>query len=146
MAYMAEKRRRAIEYINNHPGRYTARSLRHVIFMWTGFWSFNRQYLEQEPFDPENIFFLTSLSILSFAGLYQGLREARTKFAAIAYVLVLLSFPIPYYLSHLDPGFRHPVDPLLTILASSAIGRWFGRSAVVPAAKEEQEEKDLVPG
>lgn len=145
IAYMAEKRRRAIEYINNHAGRYAIRSLRHVIFMWTGFWSFNRQYLEQEPFDPENIFFLTSLSILSFAGLYQGLREAHTKFTAIAYVLVLLSFPIPYYLSHLDPGFRHPVDPLLTILASSAIGRWFGRSGVVPAAKEEQEERDLVP-
>jgi hypothetical protein len=96
------------------------RSLRHVIFMWTGFWSFNRDYLRQEPFDPENICFLTLLSLLSIAGLYFMFREGRGATARL-YFLVLLSFPVPYYLSHLDPGFRHPVDPLLVILACFAL-------------------------
>jgi Dolichyl-phosphate-mannose-protein mannosyltransferase len=146
IGYMEEKRRRAIEYIENHPGRYAIRSLRHVVFMWTGFWSFNHEYLRQEPFDPENIFFLSSLSILSFAGLYRGIREARTKTVALAYLLVLLSFPVPYYLSHVDPGFRHPVDPLLTILACSAVGRWFRRPGVVTAAGERTDDKELVLG
>jgi hypothetical protein len=40
------------------------------------------------------------------------------------YCLVLLSFPVPYSLSHLDPGFRHPVDPLLVILACFAVTRF----------------------
>jgi hypothetical protein len=108
--------------------------------MWTGFWSFNRSYLQQEPYDPENIFFLSSVSILSLAGLYHRLRDAVTRSAAMAYLVVLLSFPIPYYLSHLDPGFRHPVDPLLTILACSAIMRWFYRPRTVVAAEEVEEE------
>ena len=120
LKYMAAKHNRAIDYIANHPEAYALRSLRHVIFMWTGFWSFNRDYLRQEPFDPENICFLTLLSLLSIAGLYFMFREGRGATARL-YFLVLLSFPVPYYLSHLDPGFRHPVDPLLVILACFAL-------------------------
>jgi 4-amino-4-deoxy-L-arabinose transferase-like glycosyltransferase len=118
--YMAAKRDRAIAYIATHPGAYALRSLRHAIFMWTGFWSFNRDYLRQEPFDPENICFLSLLSLLSIAGLYYMFREGRGTTARL-YFLVLFSFPVPYYLSHLDPGFRHPVDPLLVILACFAL-------------------------
>jgi 4-amino-4-deoxy-L-arabinose transferase-like glycosyltransferase len=140
ISYMAEKRRLAMAYIEHHPGRYAIRSVRRVVLMWTGFWSFNRSYLQQEPYDPENIFFLSSVSILALAGLYRGLREAGTRSTTMAYLVVVLSFPIPYYLSHLDPGFRHPVDPLLTILACSAIVRWFYHPRVVVAVKEEEEE------
>jgi hypothetical protein len=120
--YMAAKRRRAIDYITTHPGAYTWRSLRHVLFMWTGFWSFDPDYLRQEPFDPANICLLSVLSLLSIIGLYCMFREGRGT-TAMLYGLVLLAFPIPYYLSHLDPGFRHPVDPLLVILACFGAGR-----------------------
>ena len=125
---MAAKHDRAIDYIANHPWAYTLRSLRHGIFMWTGFWSFNQDYLRQEPFDPENICFLTLLSLLSIAGLYFMFREGRGVTARL-YFLVLLSFPVPYYLSHLDPGFRHPVDPLLVILACFALTQVPGPNA-----------------
>jgi 4-amino-4-deoxy-L-arabinose transferase-like glycosyltransferase len=135
-SYMAAKRRRAIVYIETHPGAYALRSLRHVVFMWTGFWSFNREYLRQEPFDPENICFLSLLSLLSIAGLYHMFREGR-RTTAMLYFLVLFSFPIPYCLSHLDPGFRHPVDPLLVILACSAITRFLPQTRVPAAAREE---------
>jgi Dolichyl-phosphate-mannose-protein mannosyltransferase len=121
--YMAAKHRRAIAYIENHPGAYMFRSLRHALFMWTGFWSFDPDYLRQEPFDPEDICFLSLLSLLSIIGLYCMFREGRST-TAMLYCLVLLSFPIPYYLSHLDPGFRHPVDPLLVILACSVVTRF----------------------
>jgi 4-amino-4-deoxy-L-arabinose transferase-like glycosyltransferase len=122
LKYMAAKHNRAIDYIANHPETYALRSLRHAVFMWTGFWSFNRDYLRQEPFDPENICFLSLLSLLSIAGLYFMFREGRGTTARL-YFLVLFSFPVPYYLSHLDPGFRHPVDPLLVILACFALTR-----------------------
>jgi 4-amino-4-deoxy-L-arabinose transferase-like glycosyltransferase len=120
--YMAAKHRRAIGYIAAHPGAYMLRTLRHALFMWTGFWSFDPGYLQQEPLDPPNICFLTLLSLLSITGLYCMFREGRGATATL-YCLVLLAFPIPYYLSHLDPGFRHPVDPLLVILACFAAGR-----------------------
>ena len=100
-----------------HPGAYVLRSLRHVLFMWTGFWSFDRDYLRQEPFDPETSVFSACFPLLSF---HRSLLScfARVEARRRCFIcLVLLSFPIPYYLSHLDPGFRHPVDPLLVILA-----------------------------
>jgi Dolichyl-phosphate-mannose-protein mannosyltransferase len=134
--YMAAKRRRAIAYIATHPGAYALRSLRHVFFMWTGFWSFDREYLRQEPFDPENICFLSVLSLLSIVGLYSMFREGRGT-TAMLYCLVLLSFPIPYYLSHLDPGFRHPVDPLLVILACFAVTRFRVQIRVLGHTTEE---------
>jgi 4-amino-4-deoxy-L-arabinose transferase-like glycosyltransferase len=134
--YMAAKHSRAIAYIATHPGTYALRSLRHAIFMWTGFWSFNRDYLRQEPLDPENICFLTLLSLLSLAGLYYMFREGRGN-AARLYFLVLLSFPVPYYLSHLDPGFRHPVDPLLVILACFALTQLWVQIRVPAHTREE---------
>ena len=126
--YMAAKHDRAIAYIATHPGAYVLRSLRHAVFMWTGFWSFDPGYLQQEPFDPENICFLSLLSLLSIAGLYCMFREGRGTTARL-YFLVLLAFPVPYYLSHLDPGFRHPVDPLLVILACFAVTTFGSKSA-----------------
>jgi 4-amino-4-deoxy-L-arabinose transferase-like glycosyltransferase len=123
LRYMDAKRHQAIAYIARHPWAYALRSLRHAVFMWTGFWSFSREYLRQEPFDPENLCFLSLLSLLSMTGLYQMYRQGK-RTTAMLYCLVLLSFPVPYYLSHLDPGFRHPVDPLLVILACFAVTRF----------------------
>jgi 4-amino-4-deoxy-L-arabinose transferase-like glycosyltransferase len=122
LRYMAAKRQEALTYIHLHPGAYALRTFRHVVFMWTGFWSFHREYLREEPFDPENICCLSLLSVMSIFRLYRMLREGHSE-VGILYLLVLLAFPVPYYLSHLDPGFRHPVDPLLVILGCSMITR-----------------------
>ena len=124
--YMAEKRKQALAFIERDPGTYVVRSIRRVVFMWTGYWSFNREYLREEPLDPENIVFLSSFTFLSLAGLYKAFR--RTPEIAMPYFLVLLSFPGAYYLSHPDPGFRHPMDPLLTILACSRLISWLTSS------------------
>jgi hypothetical protein len=136
LRYMAAKRQEAMTYIQRHPAAYALRSLRRVVFMWTGFWSFNWEYLREEPFDPENICFLSLLSLLSLAGLYRMFRRGSSTIAML-YLLVLLVFPVPYYLSHLDPGFRHPVDPLLVILACSTFTRRFPRSRTAVPVREE---------
>jgi hypothetical protein len=47
LRYMAAKHQEATTYIQRHPGAYALRSLRHVVFMWTGFWSFNPEYLRK---------------------------------------------------------------------------------------------------
>jgi hypothetical protein len=136
LRYMAAKHQEAMTYIKGHPEAYALRSLRHVVFMWTGFWSLNREYLREEPFDPENICFLSLLSLLSLAGLYRMFCQGSSTIAML-YLLVLLVFPVPYYLSHLDPGFRHPVDPLLVILACSTFARSFPRSRTGVPMREE---------
>jgi 4-amino-4-deoxy-L-arabinose transferase-like glycosyltransferase len=139
LRYMTAKHQEAMTYIQRHPGAYALRTFRHVVFMWTGFWSFDRKYLREEPFDPQNICLLSLLSLLSLSGLYRMFREGSSAIAML-YLLVLLVFPLPYYLSHLDPGFRHPLDPLLVILACSTITRSLPRSRMaVPVQKAKGE-------
>lgn len=132
--YMATKRERALSYIRSHPEHYAFRTLRRVVFMWTGLWSLNWAYLHQEPFDPATVVMATALSSLAFVGL---LRLRSTRFKTLFWS-VLFIFPLPYYLSHLDPGFRHPLDPLLVVLASSTVARWIMRPTPHVYATEEE--------
>ena len=57
LGYMARERRQALDFIQSHPGIYVWRSLRRVVYMWTGFWSLDPEYLRGEPFDLANIGF-----------------------------------------------------------------------------------------
>jgi 4-amino-4-deoxy-L-arabinose transferase-like glycosyltransferase len=124
--YLAEKRRQALAFITNNPGTYVLRSIRRVVFMWTGYWSMNRDYLREEPLDPANILFLTSFTVLALGGLYRAFRKVPQT--AMPYFLVLITFLDVYYLTHPDPGFRHPLDPLLVILASYLLASRFSSS------------------
>ena len=125
--YLAEKHAEAFAYLRMHPGRYALRCLRRVVFLWTGFWSVHPAYMREEPLDSPNIFFLTGLSVLAGIGLYRAFREERSRAAALLFLLILIAFPLPYYASHLDPGYRHPLDPLLVILVCYALDGWLER-------------------
>ena len=69
VAYMAHKRRQALDYIRSHPGWYVRMTLRRMLYIWTGYWSFNRSYLKEEPLDPPNILVATTFSLLALLGL-----------------------------------------------------------------------------
>jgi hypothetical protein len=135
LGYMAEKRKRALAFIEAHPGIFLVRSIRRVVFIWTGFWSFDRQYLREEPLDPENIVCLSSFTFLSLAGLHKALRKVPQ--IGMPYLLVFLSFPDVYYVTHPDSGFRHPMDPLLIVLASYAWVSWWQRHSWWQRQKDE---------
>jgi Dolichyl-phosphate-mannose-protein mannosyltransferase len=119
MRYMAEKHHEAFTFLEHASGTCLVRTIRRVVYMWTGYWSFNREYLREEPLDPENMVFLTTLTLLSLIGLFKALRASPP--VATPFVIVLLVYPGAYYLTHPDPGFRHPMDPLLVILACFAL-------------------------
>ena len=136
--YMAAKRQDALGYIKAHPGLYVWRSMRHVVFLWTGFWSFQSDYLRMEPFDPENIVVTTTISILAMFGLRRLFRREHSAHNAALFAIVLVVYPLPYYLSHVDPGFRHPIDPLVILLASSALLRRSGQKSI-PDREDDEE-------
>lgn len=119
LAYLEEKRLQALNFIETHPGIYEWRCVRRIVFMWTGFWSFQSEYLREEPFDPANIFFCTLFTLLALAGLRKAFRDRRDM--AILYALILGTFPIIFYLTHPDLSYRHPIDPEIVILAAYAI-------------------------
>jgi hypothetical protein len=119
LPYIAEKRLEALSFIKSHPGAYLWRCARRIVFLWTGFWSFQREYLREEPLDPVNIFFCTSFTLLALAGLRKAFHERPE--IAVLYALVLGTFLIVYYLTHPELGYRQPVEPEIVILASYAV-------------------------
>jgi len=119
LAFLQEKRSQALSFIETHPGIYVWRCVRRVIFMWSGFWSFQSEYLREEPFDPVNIFFCTLFTLLAWAGLRKAFRDRRDM--AILYAFILGTFPIIFYLTHPDLAYRHPIDPEIVILGVYAI-------------------------
>ena|SRR5215469_2410247 len=121
--YFALKQREASTFIGAHKKLYVVQSLRRVVYIWTGFWSFSRRYLREEPADPPNIVFCTALTILAFLGLRRAWREGGAA-SAIPFIIAFFFFPLVYYITHPEDYYRRPIDPLMVALAAGAIVSW----------------------
>ena len=124
LAYMDWKAQQARDYIHDHPRWYAWMCARRALYLWTGYWSFDKVYLAMEPADPENIPFATSLTLLGLAGLVLAARRQPSE--AIRFGGVLLLFPAIYYFSHPEPYHMRPLDPLLILLGCYAFPTLIG--------------------
>ena len=122
LAYNDHKAQQAKAYIHAHRAWYAWMCVRRAVYLWTGYWSFNRDYLALEPMDPPNIPFATALTVLGLLGLVTAWRK--TPYEAIRYGGVLFLFPVMYYFTHPEPYHLRPLDPLLLILCCHAILAW----------------------
>jgi 4-amino-4-deoxy-L-arabinose transferase-like glycosyltransferase len=141
-AYMAEKWSLVFDFLKSNPRTFAWRSLRRVVYMWTGYWSFRPKYLHGEPFDPPNIIFCTTFTFLAITGLSKAFR--RTPDRAMPYALVLLIYPMVYYITHSDIEYRNPLDPEIVILASYAVVSW-RRSRQESKRQRRLQQADLEP-
>jgi 4-amino-4-deoxy-L-arabinose transferase-like glycosyltransferase len=119
MAYMDHKLRQGKDYIRSHPAWFAWMTMRRIVYMWTGYWSFDRAYLKEEPLDPPNIFMNTTMTVLGLLGLWRVWR--RDRGLAIRFAIVLLFFPLTYYFSHPETYYFRPVDPLIVVLAAVTV-------------------------
>ena len=119
LAYMDHKMQQAKAYIQLHPRWYAGMCLRRAVYLWTGFWSFNPEYLALEPMDPPNIPFATCLTLMGLLGIVLAWKNAPSE--GLRYAGVLFLFPLIYYFSHPEPYHMRAVDPLLVILGCQAI-------------------------
>jgi hypothetical protein len=121
LAYMAHKAQQGKEYIRSHPAQYLYRVLRRVIYIWSGYWSFDRAYLTDEPLDVPNIFLSTTMTVLALGGLWRlspsDAGRVHTSLA-VRFALVFIFFPLAYYFSHPETYYFRPVDPLIVVLAA----------------------------
>jgi len=119
LAYMDHKMQQAKAYIQLHPRWYAGMCLRRAVYLWTGFWSFNPEYLALEPMDPPNIPFATCLTLMGLLGIVLAWKNAPSE--GLRYAGVLFLFPLIYYFSHPEPYHMRAVDPLMVILGCQAI-------------------------
>jgi 4-amino-4-deoxy-L-arabinose transferase-like glycosyltransferase len=125
IAYMAHKSIQAKTYIHDHPSWFVWMCGRRALYLWTGYWSFDPDYLAGESLDPANIPVATSLSLLAFIGLVLAWRHK--PFETMRYGVILLVYPLMYYF--VNPGaYRlRPIDPVIVVLASYVIVTWRDR-------------------
>lgn len=119
LRYMATKQHQAIAFIKANPGWYAKTTLRRIFFIWTGYWSLDHSYLQQEEWDPVNIVFCSAFTILALLGLRKAWSRCRS--AAWPYAIVLLTFPLIYYVTSPELYYRRPLDPLMVVLAVYAV-------------------------
>jgi 4-amino-4-deoxy-L-arabinose transferase-like glycosyltransferase len=140
IAYTQKKFHQGLQFIETHPAMYARQTLRRVVYLWTGFWSFSQRYLKEEPADPLNIVFCTALTILTLTGLRRAWQMNPNL--AMPYVIVFLFFPIIYYLTHPEDYYRRPIDPEFVILAALVIAGSHKLSQ--PSEKRQQDEEPVL--
>lgn len=142
LAYMAKEKRQAIEFIKANPGWYVWTSMRRAFFLWTGYWSFDREYLRQEPLDPPNVVVCTTCTVLALFGLWLAFR--RNLKTAIPYAMVLFVFPAIYYITSPEVYYRRPIDPFFVILIAYVLTSSRLRRRKAGRAAEREYEELLV--
>ena len=118
IAYMDHKLQQGKDYVRAHPAWYMWMTSRRIVYLWTGYWSFDRAYLKDEPLDPPNILVNTTMTLLGLLGLRRVFQ--RDSSLAMRFAIVLFFFPLTYYLTHPETYYFRPVDPLIVILAAVA--------------------------
>lgn len=144
VAYIAAKRVVAINYVTGHPGFFVRLTLRRAVNYWTGFWSLEPSYMQQEPFQLPNVFYCTSLTLLMLIGARAWWRRDRD--AALPYLLSTAIFPIAYYITHPLMDYRQPIEPeivILVVVGLRAVKAWIGSRAEAADTMRESEAATL---
>jgi 4-amino-4-deoxy-L-arabinose transferase-like glycosyltransferase len=118
-AYLAQKHTLAAEWVRRHPLSFAGIAARRVLYFWTGFWSFSRDYMQRGSVNFSGLVFLVSITLLMLRGVRRFLRLNSS--AGLPYLVLVGIFPIAYYLSHSVIGFRQPIEPAILVLALAGL-------------------------
>lgn len=110
IAYVAERKREAMDFIRASYGRFAWISVKRFIYYWGGL-PRSSEIPALAPF--KNSVFLAS-SVLAFWGLGRALRKRQP--GAWLFLWLILSYSMIYYFVFPHPRYRHPIEPELGIL------------------------------
>ncbi len=113
VVYMRNKATLAKDYIRTHKAEFLRLSATRVIRFWTGAGSAANSGVVELHAAITSLLGLLGLAILF----------AERRAAAMLFLMPILVFPLPYYMTHPDFRFRLLLDPLLTILSAYAVTR-----------------------
>jgi dolichyl-phosphate-mannose-protein mannosyltransferase len=116
IAYASAKKREALAFMRSHPAATVERTAKRIPAYW--FQVSDRPYdnLFADPPYIKALFLFNAVYVL-FCWLGALLAWRRGKPYAVPYLVVLLIFPLVYYVTDVLVRYRFPIDPILTILA-----------------------------
>ena len=119
LSYSKESKRQALDFIAAHPGTFIWLTVKRVWYFWTG----NSQLLQIFPlsgrFVAARYILFTLVSLLAFVGVFLAFRNRNP--AVPLFAISLIVFPLVYYVTHPTPRYRHPIEPVIVLLAVYAI-------------------------
>ncbi len=110
VGYMHEKLAIAKKRIADNPRWFLTLTTKRIYYFWTGIGRQSSGLV---------IAYITATSLLGFAGLAMLWR--RNRALAAYFLLPLMLFPVPYYITHPDFRFRLGIDPILVALSAYAL-------------------------
>jgi 4-amino-4-deoxy-L-arabinose transferase-like glycosyltransferase len=132
IAYMAEKEHEAFAFMRTHPVETLNNTFHRFVDIWisqtdrlTDLWSTASLYGKA---------LLTFNCLLSLLGLLGVLYANRSRHPdAAPFGMVLLVFPMVFYLTHSSPRYRFPMDPIIVVLAVSSFAHLMTLSRRAPS-------------
>jgi 4-amino-4-deoxy-L-arabinose transferase-like glycosyltransferase len=116
-AFLAEKKSLILNYLRQHPEFIVEKTLRRILYYWTGYWSFSAEELREQPYEPWNVFYVSSITFLMLLGVRRLWHANRT--ACMPYLALICIFPVTYYITHPLMDYREPIGPAVVVLAVS---------------------------
>jgi hypothetical protein len=135
IAYMSEKRNLAFEFVEHNPRRVLELSVLRFITVWSG----GTAYPVRDFFKNHDLWFRYVLlfNIVAAIGTLTGivlLWRARSEYTFPLAASILI-YPIPYYLTLVEPRYRLPIDPIVMLLLAVTLQALFGHRAIAESGK-----------
>jgi hypothetical protein len=128
LAYMKAEKQAAVTFIREHPLQFLRFSLQRAVYFWIG----NPQatLVGNWSLAPaRHLAFLLS-AIAAFVGL--GLCWRNRLCGTLLFVALILVYPLPYYLAHPSPRYRHAIEPEMLLLIIYMFWQLRGRKLHLP--------------
>jgi 4-amino-4-deoxy-L-arabinose transferase-like glycosyltransferase len=131
--YVQAKQRAALDYMQSHPAATVHAILGRIASNWFAVTDRPHANWATSPMYVRLLFAMNlAMILLSAAGIVFAIRDVPG--VAMLYVIAVLVFPLPYYLTHTLVRYRFPIEPVLTILCVYGLLRLVLRKPLLEAA------------
>src|SRR5581483_6258244 len=110
LAYAEARQQEAMDFIRRDRKQWIVLTLKKVFHYWAGI----PKAADSAPVTALKMFLFLLSSVLAFAGAVTAVRQKRT--GAWLFMLLLLVYPLIYYIVYPHARYRHPIEPELMIL------------------------------
>jgi 4-amino-4-deoxy-L-arabinose transferase-like glycosyltransferase len=116
ISYMGQERQEALDFIRENPGLFLRYNLQRAVYFWIG--NPQRTLVGNWDFGPAR----HTAFLLSAVGAWVGLWLAYRKRVCgrFLFAILLIVYPLPYYIAHPSPRYRHAVEPVMILLIAYA--------------------------
>lgn len=122
LRYAHTKQREAIAFIESHPTDFLRFTFNRFLDNWTACYDSRAdRYIVPLHIRLWYIAFSALFAIAVFGGTFTVLARDALRWLPLACAVIV--FPVPYYVTHTSQRYRHPVDPVLTVLAVIGVSR-----------------------